>query len=97
MRYVEYPLWINQTVNAGEFTVEVDTSKFNRFQVYVSVTSATQVIMFYNIYDRWVERDRMTFTGTGGDWWVVWADIPKKVKFELTQTTTITLILYAQA
>jgi hypothetical protein len=96
-RYVEYIVWNNYSASAGETSPEVDVSKLDRFSVFVNVSGATTITMQYQIFDSWLNRDQMTFSAAGSDWWVVWADNPKKVRFKTSAAVTITIAVFGKA
>jgi hypothetical protein len=92
-RYVEYIIWNNYPASAGEISPEQDVSKLNRFSVFINVSGATTITMQYKIFDNWVDRDSITFSGSGVNWWIVWADNPKAVRFKTSNAVTITIII----
>jgi hypothetical protein len=96
MRYAEYIVWNNYSASAGETSPEVDVSKLDRFSVLVDVSAATTITMQYQIFDQWVDRDSITFSAAGIDWWVVWGDVPKKVRFITSAAATITIAIFGK-
>lgn len=97
MRYVEYIVWNNYSATAGEISPETDVSKLDRFSVLVSVSAATTITMQYQIFYSWVDRDSLTFSAAGTDWFIVWADNPKKVRFKTSNAVTITIAIFGKA
>jgi hypothetical protein len=91
MRYVEHKVWENYSASAGETSPEVDVSKLDRFTVFINVSDATIITMQYQIFDQWIDRDSMTFSAAGSDWWVVFADNPKKIRFITSNAVTISI------
>jgi len=93
MRYVEYIIWNSQSVQAGGISPEQDVSRLNRFSVFVNVSTATTITMQYQIFDLWIDRETMNFSGAGINWWIVWADNPKKIRFKTSNAATITITI----
>ena len=96
-RYVEYKVWENYSASAGETSPEVDVSRLDRFTVFINVSGATTITIQYQIFDAWIDRATMTFSAAGLDWWVVWADNPKKVRFKTSNAVTITIAIFGKA
>jgi hypothetical protein len=90
-RYVEYIVWNSYSASAGETSPEVDVSKLDRFTVFINVSGATTITIQYQIFDTWLDRDTMTFSAAGSNWWVIWADNPKKVRFKTSNAVTISI------
>jgi len=96
MRYVEYLVWNGYEASPGETSPEVDVSKLNRFSVFIWVSAATTITMQYQVFDVWLDRDSISFAGAGSDWWVVWADNPKKIRFRTSEAATITIAVFGK-
>jgi hypothetical protein len=96
MRYVEYVVWNNYSASAGEVSPETDVSELDRFTVFVNVSGATTITMQYQIFDQWINRDSITFSGPGVEWWIVWADNPKKVRFRTSNAVNITIAIFGK-
>jgi len=95
-RYVEYLVWNNYSAPAGAVSPETDVSKLDRFTVFVQVSAATTITLQYQIFDTWIDRESITFAGAGIDWFLVWADNPKKVRFKTSAAVTITIAIFGK-
>jgi hypothetical protein len=91
LRYVEYKIWENHAASAGEISPEQDVSKLDRITVYVTVSAATTITLQVQVFDTWIDRDSLTFSGAGTDEFEIWASTPKKVRFKTSSAVTISI------
>jgi len=95
---IPLPLWINQPVEAGETTDEIDVSKLGSFGVLVKVSSPTTVKVLIEAEWGWEEIKDLetTFDGPDSAFIPFWSIQFAKIKLLFTQATTVSLQLYCR-
>lgn len=91
MRQDSRIIWHDHLASAGETSPELDVSKVQFLTIYVEVDSPTTVTLQVFTCENFQDRDSITFSGAGHDWWEIWAQAWDKIRFKTSNACTITI------
>jgi len=84
-------VWQNYSASAGERSPKVDVSKVQFLTIYVEVSAATTIYLDIYACNGWKQRDSLTFSGAGYDFWEIWANAWDIISFRTSNAVTITI------
>jgi hypothetical protein len=95
---IPLPLWINQPVEAGETSDEIDVSELGSFGALIEVTSQTSVEVQIETAWGWETIDTIDFDDPNGgsQFYPFWSIQFGKIRFLFTKATTASLQLYCR-